>query len=63
MKTMSNNRLNHIRPEILSMGAYHVPDASGLIKLDAMELVGTISVFCIIVRMKFTAQNMRTITR
>ncbi|MBP6295200.1 MAG: aminotransferase class I/II-fold pyridoxal phosphate-dependent enzyme, partial [Hydromonas sp.] len=32
-----NNHLTHIRPEILKMGAYHVPDASGLIKLDAME--------------------------
>lgn len=29
--------LKNIRPEILSMGAYHVADASGLIKLDAME--------------------------
>ena len=26
-----------IRPEIRSMGAYHVADAAGLIKLDAME--------------------------
>ena len=26
-----------IRPEIRSMGAYHVADATGLIKLDAME--------------------------
>lgn len=26
-----------IRPEILALQAYHVPDASGLIKLDAME--------------------------
>ena len=32
-----NLAIAHIRPEILSMGAYHVPDASGLIKLDAME--------------------------
>ena len=32
-----NNHLTHIRPEILVMGAYHVPNASGLIKLDAME--------------------------
>ncbi|MCE1160059.1 MAG: histidinol-phosphate transaminase [Burkholderiales bacterium] len=32
-----NNHLTHIRPEILSIGAYHVPNASGLIKLDAME--------------------------
>ena len=29
--------LNKIRPEIRSMGAYHVADATGLIKLDAME--------------------------
>ena len=34
---MSNNRLNNIRPDILAMSAYHVPDASGFIKLDAME--------------------------
>ena len=26
-----------IRPEILSMGAYHVADATGLVKLDVME--------------------------
>jgi histidinol-phosphate aminotransferase len=26
-----------IRPEILSLSAYHVPDASGMVKLDAME--------------------------
>ena len=26
-----------IRPEIRALKAYHVPDASGLIKLDAME--------------------------
>jgi histidinol-phosphate aminotransferase len=26
-----------VRPEIRGLGAYHVPDASGLIKLDAME--------------------------
>ena len=29
--------LSRIRPEIRSMGAYHVADATGLIKLDAME--------------------------
>ena len=35
---MSENRLlNLFRPEILSMSAYHVPDASQYIKLDAME--------------------------
>lgn len=34
---MNTNPLTHIRPDILSMGAYHVPDASGLVKLDAME--------------------------
>ncbi len=34
---MKKGFLSHIRPEIRSMGAYHVPDASGLIKLDAME--------------------------
>ena len=32
-----NNFLSRIRPEIRSMGAYHVADATGLIKLDAME--------------------------
>jgi histidinol-phosphate aminotransferase len=26
-----------IRPEIRALNAYHVPEASGLIKLDAME--------------------------
>ena len=26
-----------VRPEIRALGAYHVPDAQGLIKLDAME--------------------------
>ena len=36
-KSKMKNHLTHIRPEILTMGAYHVPDASGLIKLDAME--------------------------
>lgn len=37
---MPNNTptfLNNIRPDILAMSAYHVPDASGMIKLDAME--------------------------
>jgi len=33
-----NNRISRlIRPEIRALKAYHVPDASGLIKLDAME--------------------------
>ena len=26
-----------IKPELLELSAYHVPDADGLIKLDAME--------------------------
>ena len=26
-----------LRPEVLALSAYHVPDASGLVKLDAME--------------------------
>ncbi len=26
-----------VRPEIRALNAYHVPDASGLVKLDAME--------------------------
>ncbi len=34
---MNSNFLDNIRPEIRSMGAYHVADATGLIKLDAME--------------------------
>ena len=29
--------LDNIRPDIRAMAVYHVPDASGLIKLDAME--------------------------
>lgn len=28
---------NIIRPDVLALAAYHVPDASGLVKLDAME--------------------------
>ncbi|MCW8983536.1 MAG: histidinol-phosphate aminotransferase, partial [Gammaproteobacteria bacterium] len=33
-----NSLINHwVRPEISSISAYHVPDSSGLIKLDAME--------------------------
>jgi histidinol-phosphate aminotransferase len=28
---------NIIRPEVLALSAYHVPDASGFVKLDAME--------------------------
>ena len=28
---------NIIRPEVLALSAYHVPDAAGLLKLDAME--------------------------
>lgn len=37
--TLKNNDLilRLIRPEIRELKAYHVPDASGLIKLDAME--------------------------
>ncbi len=35
---MSDGRLERwVRPEIRALSAYHVPDASGLIKLDAME--------------------------
>ena len=29
--------LDNLRPDVRAMGAYHVPDANGLIKLDAME--------------------------
>ena len=36
-KNMNQEYLYSIRPEIRSMGAYHVADATGLIKLDAME--------------------------
>ena len=34
---MSEKLLKWIRPEIRELSAYHVPDADGLIKLDAME--------------------------
>lgn len=34
---MINTLLNWIRPEIRKLTAYHVPDAEGLVKLDAME--------------------------
>ncbi len=34
---VSENLLRWIRPEIKQLAAYHVADASGLIKLDAME--------------------------
>lgn len=34
---VSEKPLNWIRPEIRELVAYHVPDASGLVKLDAME--------------------------
>lgn len=34
---MSASPANLIRPEVLAMAGYHVPDASGLLKLDAME--------------------------
>ncbi len=34
---VSEQLLNWIRPEIRELSAYHVPDASGLVKLDAME--------------------------
>lgn len=33
----ANNAQSWIRPEILELSAYHVPDASGMVKLDAME--------------------------
>lgn len=37
-KSISNNTPAHwIRPAIRNLSAYHVPNASGLIKLDAME--------------------------
>lgn len=34
---MTNKALKWIRPAISSLAAYHVPDASGFLKLDAME--------------------------
>jgi len=34
---VSEKLLKWIRPEIRELSAYHVPDASGLVKLDAME--------------------------
>lgn len=35
---MSNHFINSIfRPEVLALSAYHVPEAAGFIKLDAME--------------------------
>ena len=34
---MSDQLLQWIRPEIRELSAYHVPDATGLAKLDAME--------------------------
>ncbi len=34
---MSESLLKWIRPDIRDLHAYQVPDASGLIKLDAME--------------------------
>jgi histidinol-phosphate aminotransferase len=35
--TSPTHLLDNLRPDIRAMSAYHVPDASGLIKLDAME--------------------------
>ena len=37
MSSILNNCLEKIRPVIKNIQAYHVPDASGLVKLDAME--------------------------
>lgn len=37
MKSSLENCLNKIRPVIKSIQGYHVPDADGLLKLDAME--------------------------
>ncbi|MDO9192511.1 MAG: histidinol-phosphate transaminase, partial [Undibacterium sp.] len=34
---------NIIRPEVLALSAYHVPDSSGFVKLDAMENPYTLS--------------------
>ena len=37
MKNLDEKITRLIRPEIRSLKAYHVPDATGLVKLDAME--------------------------
>ncbi len=37
MSSVSSLVVSLIRPEILALNAYHVPDCTGLIKLDAME--------------------------
>lgn len=37
MSDISKNLQDLIRPEIKEMAAYHVPESSGLVKLDAME--------------------------
>ncbi|MBI3231196.1 MAG: histidinol-phosphate transaminase, partial [Burkholderiales bacterium] len=37
MTTIDALLQNVIRPDVLALSAYHVPDASGMLKLDAME--------------------------
>lgn len=37
MNSLSNQVEALIRPEVLALSSYHVPDASGYVKLDAME--------------------------
>src|SRR5512135_2384966 len=37
MNSLSNKVAKLVRPEIRALKAYHVPDSTGLIKLDAME--------------------------
>ncbi|MHB8347857.1 MAG: histidinol-phosphate transaminase [Acidiferrobacterales bacterium] len=37
MSAIADKVMRVIRPEILALRAYHVPDATGLVKLDAME--------------------------
>jgi histidinol-phosphate aminotransferase len=37
MTAMSSRIQSLLRPEVLALSAYHVPDASGYVKLDAME--------------------------
>ncbi len=37
MSAIADKVMRVIRPEILALNAYHVPDATGLVKLDAME--------------------------
>ena len=37
MSTIKDKVSKLVRPEVQALKAYHVPDATGLVKLDAME--------------------------